>query len=388
MNRAENRPSTPIPGVQRGKKYRFTVKSAEEAIRIIKERLGPEAEVLSVTQLDGQGLSRFLNSPKLEIIAMIPEQEEPVSEKIEEVSQESEEPSKEPVAPSVSYDPIEQDLKLGMDKPSVEPRLHKNPFGEIPEGSLQNKEMGVWHLLRKAGFADNLLNSLRYTTRDDTLETMPLPLALAEISQRLRKQYKDLDPISLTGRIAFLGTPGVGKTTALCKRLAQDVFISQKKIQVLKIDSENPNPDDGLSVFCDVLGVPLLRDPIDEALIPESEVLYLDLPGTSLRNQTEWQTMKNRLDQLHVETRVLVIHSCYESDSIHSAYELGKNMGATHIVLTHVDELSNVTKLWPFILRGGLTPFFISKGQSITSDYADDILNELSGMTFPASLIS
>lgn len=374
MNRAVNNISEPPSGIQRGKKYRFTVKSAEEAIRIIRDRLGAEAKVLSVTQVDGQGLSRFLSSPKLEIVAMIPEPE-PASAPAAVQSEPEEEPS---------VDPAEQDLHQTLDEP-VRRKLN-NPFGEIPTGALKDQNLGIWHLLRKAGFADSLLQSLRYTTRDDRLEALPLNLALAEISQRLRQRYRELDAKPLGKRIAFLGTPGVGKTTALCKRLAQDVFIAQRNVQVLKIDGENPNPDDGLSVFCDVLGVPLHRDPVPR--VPQSDLLYLDLPGTSLRNDREWQTMRTRLDELAVDTRVLVVHACYETDLITSAYRLGEKMGATHVVMTHVDELSNVTKLWPYILKGGLTPYFLSMGQSITSDYTDDVLNELAGLTFPANLLS
>ncbi|MBN1403412.1 MAG: hypothetical protein JW942_02950, partial [Opitutales bacterium] len=67
--------STP-PGIERGRKYRFVVSSAEEAIETLRERLGAEAKVLSVKQVDGQGLSRFLKSPRLEIVATVPEQGE------------------------------------------------------------------------------------------------------------------------------------------------------------------------------------------------------------------------------------------------------------------------------------------------------------------------
>jgi hypothetical protein len=38
-------------------------------------------------------------------------------------------------------------------------------------------------------------------------------------------------------------------------------------------------------------------------------------------------------------------------------------------------------------LRGGLTPFFASHGQNVTSDYSDDVLRILLEKTFPATLI-
>ena len=55
-----------------GKKFRLTVKSAEEAVRVIRDKLGDNARVLSVRQVGGEGLKRFISSPKLEVIAEIP----------------------------------------------------------------------------------------------------------------------------------------------------------------------------------------------------------------------------------------------------------------------------------------------------------------------------
>ena len=54
-----------------GKKFRLVVRSAEEAVRIIREKLGENAKVLSVRQVGGEGLKRFVSSPKLEVIAQI-----------------------------------------------------------------------------------------------------------------------------------------------------------------------------------------------------------------------------------------------------------------------------------------------------------------------------
>ena len=56
----------------KGKKYRLVVKSAEEAVRVIREKLGATARVLSVKQMGGQGLSKFISSPKLEVFVEVP----------------------------------------------------------------------------------------------------------------------------------------------------------------------------------------------------------------------------------------------------------------------------------------------------------------------------
>ena len=58
-------------GEESGKKFRLVVRSAEEAVRVIREKLGDNAKVISVRQVGGEGLKRFISSPKLEVIAQV-----------------------------------------------------------------------------------------------------------------------------------------------------------------------------------------------------------------------------------------------------------------------------------------------------------------------------
>ena len=73
--------------IKAGKRFRLTVKSAEEAVRVIREKLGDNARVLSVRQVGGEGLKKFISSPKLEVIAEIPsEVDEIVTEEETEIN--------------------------------------------------------------------------------------------------------------------------------------------------------------------------------------------------------------------------------------------------------------------------------------------------------------
>src|SRR5580698_906342 len=58
-------PSTPTT-------YKFTVKSAAEAADYIRQRLGPEARVLSVRTIEAAGLRRWWSAPRIEVIAQAP----------------------------------------------------------------------------------------------------------------------------------------------------------------------------------------------------------------------------------------------------------------------------------------------------------------------------
>jgi len=51
--------------------YKFTVKSTEEAVTIIRDRLGPTARVISVRAVESTGLKRLFGSPRLEVVAQV-----------------------------------------------------------------------------------------------------------------------------------------------------------------------------------------------------------------------------------------------------------------------------------------------------------------------------
>src|SRR3982751_3628761 len=68
----------PETALSPGATYRFIVRSAEEAVQTIRERLGENAKVLSVRQLPGEGIAGLFSKPKLEVISQIPQLEPPV----------------------------------------------------------------------------------------------------------------------------------------------------------------------------------------------------------------------------------------------------------------------------------------------------------------------
>ena len=60
---------------------------------------------------------------------------------------------------------------------------------------------------------------------------------------------------------AFLGAPGVGRTTALCKWLSAEVFRRARLGHVVTAEFDRPNNPGPLPVFCEALGVPVAHYP-------------------------------------------------------------------------------------------------------------------------------
>ena len=368
-----------------GQKYKFVVKSAEEAAAIIRDKLGEMAQVISVRQVEGEGLARFLKSPKLEIIAQVPVT--PAENTEAKVSSE---------APADSADPGEElespqrrkavrSRKPRATSPSGEPRreetdyvsetLVRAMFNNLPTGRL-------WTILSKAGIPTEFLAQIGEQPETRGLNDQPLQTAISRFALLMRDRAPGRS-LSLSNRVVFFGSPGSGSTTALCKQLSSDVFLRGRQACVMKLDADEPNSSEGLAMFCEALGVPLLRTTAELRKIPEEAAVYFDMPGMVLTGKNIRHIQKI-FDELGISSRVLVVNAAYERQLIQEAYTRASAIGATHVVFTHVDEIPRCGKLWEFVLDDGLVPLFASTGQNIASDFDRHIIDLLVRRTLTA----
>jgi len=365
-------------GRKEGKRFKLVVRSAEEAVRVIREKLGEDARVLSVKQVGGEGLKRFISSPKLEVIAEVPspdQQGEDANALTNASVEENPSEAAEVAQAEVPAPPVIEEKPDG----SATPYEDQDGVGSAGETA---------RILSKAGFDPALLSEIQSWADWSKINELPLADGLKEITIGLSDRFRSTHLVPTTDKIALLGAPGVGKTTTLCKFLAHEVFMNKRTPHVLKVENGIPNPDDALRIFCEVVGVTLFREAGNLPEIGEASPLYLDFPGLSLSHVDDWVETKETLDQLDVRTRVLVLNGAYDRQVLLKNISSGKHLGATHVAFTHFDELSNSTKLWPIILHSGLSPMCICNGQNVTGDFTTSVLNQMIARTFPEELYS
>ena len=332
--------------------YKFIVASADEAVQVLREKLGENAKVISVRQVENGGLSRFLRAPNLEVIAQV-------------------DSKRKPLAPTPSIPRHEPVVPLVRPEVSVP--------DEMPVYSSAGDPF--LRVLRRSGIEGSILASLKQHPDWERIVKRDLRSALDETGVLMRSLYQRREKRPLGNCVAFIGTPGVGKTTALCKRLAADVFLHGRPARVLKLDTDKANPGDGLAVFCEALGVPMQRQ--GELIeINAGETLYVDLPGISVGNKSEVEEIAGLLDPREV-TRVLVLNAAYEVSSMKEAYRLGELLKATHVGFTHLDELIHWGKLWEFLFSPNFQPMFLSTGQNIAGNFTEDVFGAVFSKMFP-----
>ena len=357
-----------------GKRFRLVVRSAEEAVRVIRDRLGESAKVISVRQVGGEGLKRFISSPKLEVIAEVPASPDPTALTTDSLTEEHKN------AASGEEPPVREKKNLSL--PEIVGRSPNNS-SEEEDSKVKNDKIS---LLKKAGFDEGLLSEITSWSNWQGVRDESLADALKEITVGLSQRFQSVPSKPTSDRIALIGSPGVGKTTTLCKFLAHEVFMNKKIPHVLKIENGVPNPDDALRIFCEVIGVTLYREPEKIPPVDRGHPLFVDFPGLALNQIEDWINTKNSLDDLGIDTRVLVVNGAYDKTILSKNVRNAEHLGATHLAITHFDELSNSTKLWPLIMHGNLSPLCICNGQNITGDFTNNVLNQLISRTFPEEL--
>lgn len=342
--------------------YKFTVKSAEQAVALIREKLGPTARVLSVRAVPPTGWRKFFNAPQLEVIAQL----DPPADATPALSA----MSSEPATPDAE-DPPASAARGGQ------PRL------PAPQRRSLSASLGLTGLLRRSGLTETALNRLQSEANWDELNTLPLHRALAETSRLLRQQVETRAARAPLSRAAFLGSAGVGRTTALCKWIAQEVFRRARLGHVVAVEFDRPNPLGPLPVFAEALGVPLAHFPCETRPAVPGGFVYFDLPGISTRRPADNAPLREFLDREQINERVLVLNAAYDRASLREAYAAGRDLGATHLVFSHLDEVPQWGKLWDYLFDEALEPLFLATGPSLTGDCEEDVPGAIVRRTLP-----
>lgn len=338
------------------RKFKITVQSAEEAVHVLKKNFNNKARVISVQQIGGKGLARFLRKPRLEIIVVVPTEENLVK-------------TNNNIAP-VSEENI-KDEHLSFS--TADAPLGFNPH----ESSL--KKYSLKDILSRSGFDPLLINE--FLEIEPSWKEQNIQKNLHNFFEYLKELYGDTNQHAIESRIAFVGPSGVGKTLAMCKLLSQEVFINGNRPIVVKLDSNQAKGQEALNVFCDVLGIPFLQEGIDEIPQDESKIVF-DCDGVDFNKYDEIQILCDKLNSLKISSRILTLNALYDTNFLDLCFAQSQQLQLTHCVFTHLDEVIGCNKLWKYILKGGLTPYFFSTGQNLTADFTAQILPYLLHKTY------
>ncbi len=335
--------------------YRLVVGSPEEAVRTLRSRFGEDVEVISVRAVSAPGLKGMLGSRKFEVLARpAPKEEVPSTSSSASFSLPSEEEPEEC-----------KEHTEGLHRRMASPSLRE--------------------VLKRVGFSTRSFELIGGESALGGGE-QPTHRSLLSLADTLRGHFHKMPERTLPRRVAFLGSSSSGRTTALGKWLGRSVFQQGQRGHVYRLELDHPNRAEGLDLLCEALGL-VLEHLGDGGFgdMPEAsgDFELIHAPALSLSRPQENLILRDFLDRERVEGRVLVVNAVYDVDVQRAIVRAGRDLGATHLVFSHLDEVRAWGKLWDPILESRLIPLFLSTGPSLTGGLELKVVDTLLKKTIP-----
>jgi flagellar biosynthesis protein FlhF len=302
---------------------RYRGKTLKDALRAVRQDLGPDALVLSTQVVQDRGPRGWLGGTVVEIAAAIERRGLPdVSERRHTVNE-----------------PIDRELealaaRLGAS--GLEPGIARAVASSHPAEQ------------RRTASAVNL-----HTTLASQLES------LAALDD-------DFAPVEV-----FVGPPGAGKTTTIAKIAAQQRSRQGRRLGLVAADGYRVGAVEQLRLYAEVIGAPLTVarsvDELGDALAAARRPLLIDTPGRSPGDDVSREMFRLVGRQPGVRTH-LVLPANLPPGHVRRTLDRFHEARPSRIVITKLDEADSLAPLVGVLREAALPISFVGTGQRVPED--------------------
>ncbi|OJW43512.1 MAG: flagellar biosynthesis protein FlhF [Thiobacillus sp. 65-1059] len=370
---------------------RIVAKTSREAMRQLRDALGPDAVILSNRTVDG-GVEVLALAAE-DIASMAPPVVEapaiaaPAKAPLADVQDETE------PAPAVA---IKRRLVERVAVPSTDStQLAQSVVGEI-RGEIKAMQMRLesqladlaWRDLPgrdPAGAAvmrDMLAAGFSATLARELLETMPKGdveqaqgWAKNTLMKRLQVMQSETDMLDGGGVFALMGPTGAGKTTTTAKLAARFVVRhGADKLALLTTDSYRIGGHEQLRIYGKILGVAVhaVRDAADLRLalseLRNKHTVLIDTVGMSQRDQAVAEQVEMLCQAGKPIKRLLLLNATSHGDTLNEVVQAYRTRGLDGCILSKVDEAASLGPALDCAIRHQLSVHYLATGQRVPED--------------------
>jgi flagellar biosynthesis protein FlhF len=322
---------------------RFEAPDMEQALRRVKETLGPEAIILSTKSLKKpNGRTRAFSQMAVEVVAAIDH------------------------PPANAARPAKKVAPLWL------------PPAAKKKESFSPSEDPFFERICSAGLAPDFVHRL-----GEELKTWLKESRVEGNSETYRNylQWKFMDAVEVTGvdlgvgKVwSFIGPTGVGKTTTLAKLAAHFNLQLKKRVTLVTVDTYRIGAIDQLSTYSRILRLPLEiasgREELEEILHRnrQQDLVLIDTAG---RNPYQLEQLEELKNILSVDRRMenhLVLSATTKDYDLAQIAERFSLLPIRSYIFTKIDETEEFTPLFNQLLRFKRPLSYLTNGQRVPED--------------------
>jgi flagellar biosynthesis protein FlhF len=177
------------------------------------------------------------------------------------------------------------------------------------------------------------------------------------------------------GRIAFIGTTGVGKTTSLAKIAVRWALRhGARELALVSTDSTRIGAQDELRALGQLLGaavhVPERFEDLPTLLAQLSQfrLVLIDTPGASVRDAAFTSRLSVLANNTSLVESVLVLSANTQAASLEEVLRRFEPARPSSVLLTKLDEAASLGGSLSALIRAQLSLCYVSEGQRIPED--------------------
>lgn len=387
---------------------KFSAPSSREALRKLRDTLGPDAIILSTKNVDG--LVEILALREEDLMALheepssivLPPSPAPLAELHASSSPEEESATLPPIivptavvknekeesnvhARSITIPPFTSVLSKNVDNPGIDALmselrsmrgLMEKGFSEIGWQASQQRNPHQAKLIKTllgTGFSVALVRYLSQNMPHFSDANQGMIWVKEVLSNNLHTVTSDNDLLEEGGVFALVGPTGVGKTTTTAKLAARCVMRhGTSKLALISTDGYRIGGYEQLRIYGKILGMMVytVKDESDLHLaldeLKNKHTVLIDTVGMSQRDRLVPEQIA-MLSGKNVK-KLLCLNATSTTDTLSEVVDSYQDAELSGCIITKMDEAAHIGGVLDIIIRRKLTLFYLANGQRVPED--------------------
>ncbi len=368
---------------------KFTANSSREAIRKVRDALGPDAVILSNRTVNGSVEIMALAADAMSSLAEPVVEREALSahaltaltsRRKSENSQAQSHSTSSRISQSSSSakHAIDREMNDVMSEIRSMRGMMEVQLAEMSWASQHQRDPMKADVMREmlaAGFSATLARYLTENLPDDEKPRGGMQWIKSILARNLMTIKNENEILEKGGVFALVGPTGVGKTTTTAKLAARCVVRhGANKLALITTDGYRIGGFEQLRIYGKILGVMVhsvkdesdLRVALDE--LKNKHTVLIDTVGVSQRDKMVAEQVAMLSGANVPVKRLLCLAATSTGETLNEVVRAYKGDGLAGCIMTKLDEAATVGSVLDVIIRQKLKLFYVANGQRVPED--------------------